>query len=278
MGTLLIATIMTSGLGVVLGIIIAYFAKIFAVHVDPRIEQVASMLPGVNCGGCGYAGCADFAKSLVGGQASEISLCIAASSESRKAIAMYLGIESADRPRKVAVVLCGGDRKSARPAAYYNGVSDCKSAIFVAGGAKGCQFGCLGYGSCAKACPFGAIEITENNLAAVHPELCTGCAKCVKTCPRELVKLVPAEVKVHVFCSSPMKGAVKKKYCDVPCIACRKCVKASSDGQMIVHGFLVQTNYDNPPALEVIEKAACPTGCLKTNPPLRNADSGKEAA
>jgi electron transport complex protein RnfB len=236
------------------------------------------MLPGVNCGGCGYAGCADFAKALALGQALDVSLCTVASPESRKEIASYLGIDSAEKLKKVAVILCGGDRKLAKPAALYNGVCDCNSAVLVVAGAKGCQFGCLGYGSCAKACPFGAIEITENSLALVHPELCTGCGKCVKTCPKKLIKLVPTEVKVHILCSSPMKAVVKKKYCDVSCIACRKCVKAASEGQMIVNGFLVQTNYDNPPSVDVIEKAGCPTGCLKTNPPLKNAKSGKEAA
>ena len=162
-----------------------------------------------------------------------------------------------------AIVFCGGNNTDARKAVGYNGVKDCKSAMLVAGGDKGCAYGCLGFASCARACPFNAIEM-KDGLAIVHPDICVGCGKCVATCPRKLIKLVPQKAPVHVFCSSPEKGPVKRKVCKVACIGCRKCVKAAED-QMKIEGFLAGVNYDNPPGLEIVEKAQCPTGCLRAS-------------
>ncbi|QSH41573.1 RnfABCDGE type electron transport complex subunit B [Lentisphaerota bacterium ZTH] len=251
-------------IGAVLGCIIGIAVKIFKVEVDPRIELVTELLPGANCGGCGKAGCADFAKSVVDGENAP-NKCPVASQEQVAAIAQALGVELGESMKKVAVVFCGGDKNQEKVQTLYNGVSDCISASLIAGGPKGCAYGCLGMSSCARACPFGAIEII-NGLAVVHPNLCVGCGKCVDTCPRDLIKLVPVDAKVHIYCSSPEKGAVKMKVCSVPCIACRKCVKAAEEGQFDVKGFLVGVNYDAEklPEADIVEKAKCPTGCLLT--------------
>jgi RnfABCDGE-type electron transport complex B subunit len=258
------AVIVIAVVGLILGLVIGFVAKLFAVETDPRIESVEELLPGANCGGCGFAGCSDFAKAVVSGGA-EPAGCPVNSAENSAKVAEILGKSAGGENRKVAVVLCGGDDNAAKRSAKYNGVKDCKSAAAVAGGDKGCAYGCLGFATCARACPFNAIEMRDG-LAVVHPELCVGCGKCVAACPRNLIKLVPADVEVHVFCSSPEKGPVKKKVCSVPCIGCRKCVKAAEEGQMTVTGFLVDVNYDNPPSKEIIEAAKCPTKCLKTAP------------
>ena len=255
------AVIVIAVMGVLLGLLIGFVAKLFAVETDPRIEEVEELLPGANCGGCGFAGCSDFAKAVVGDNA-EPGGCPVNSSENSTAIGKLLGKSAGDGGKKVAIVLCGGDNNSAKKSVGYNGIKDCQSAATVAGGDKGCEYGCLGFASCARACPFNAIEM-RNGLAIVHAELCVGCGKCVATCPRNLIKLIPAEAEVHIFCSSPEKGAAKKKVCSVPCIGCRKCVKAAEEGQMVVNGFLIDVNYDNPPSKEIIEVAKCPTKCLK---------------
>ncbi len=241
--------------------IIGLAAKAFGVEVDPRIEQIEELLPGANCGACGYAGCSDFSRALVAGTTKPEN-CPSSPSETIEKIAALLGLSVEAREPKVAVVLCGGDSGVAKWAAEYNGVNDCRSASLVAGGAaKACLYGCLGLGSCARACPFGAIEITESGIAVVHPEICTGCGKCVAACPRNLIRLVPKSAPVHVLCSSPEKGAAKKNVCKVACIGCRKCVKASGEGQMSMAGFLAQVNYDDPPPASVA--AVCPTGALR---------------
>jgi electron transport complex protein RnfB len=246
-------------LGLVLGLVIGLVVKTFGVEADERVEQIEGLLPGANCGACGFAGCADFARHLAEGKA-EPSACPSSTPEAVAQIASLLGVTAGERIAKVAVVRCGGDDSRATQAALYNGVADCKDAVQVAGGAKSCLYGCLGLGSCARACPFGAIEI-RNGLAIVHPELCTGCGKCVATCPRKLIELVPASAPIHVFCNSPDKGGAKRKICQAACIGCQKCVKASENGSMSMSGFLARANYENPPPASLAE--VCPTQCLR---------------
>ncbi len=250
-------------MGILLGLGIGITARVFEVKQDPRIELVADALPGANCGGCGLAGCNDLAKAIVAGN-EEASKCPVCTSDGIAKIAEILGREaSANAVRNVAVVLCGGDNKKAKKEVAYNGINDCKSAVLVASGGKGCKYGCLGLGTCARACPFNAIEIIEDGIAVVHPELCVGCGKCVEACPKNLIKIVPETVKVHVFCSSPEKGPVKMKVCKVACIGCRKCLKNAEENQMKMKGFLAQVNYDAPPPPELVDASGCPTKCLR---------------
>lgn len=261
MTIILIAVLFATGLGAILAAVIGAAAKTFAVETDPRIETVTDMLPGANCGGCGYAGCADLAKAIVEGRA-DPSLCPVAPPEGSKRIAEYLGITAKEKEKVIAVVKCSGSC-AVTVRSPYNGVGDCRSAVLVAGGGKGCDFGCIGFASCARACPFDAIEMRDG-LAVVHPELCVGCGKCVETCPKNLIILAPAAVDVHVYCNSPEKGVLKRKVCKTACIACRKCVKAAdSEEQMVINGFLVATNYSSPPLPDLVEKAACPTTALR---------------
>ena len=263
MNTLILAVIIMAGVGLVLGIVIGIFAKLFRVETDPRIDLVVELLPGANCGGCGMAGCSDFAKAVVSGKAAP-SKCPVSSSEQVSAIAKALGIEAGEAFKQKAVVVCGGDREQTLRLAGYNGVADCVSASLVAGGPKGCAYGCLGMGTCAHHCPFGAIEMI-NNLAVVHRELCVGCGNCVAACPRGVIKLVPADADVHIYCNSPAKGAAKKQVCNVPCIGCRKCAKFAPD-KFTVNGFLAAVNYQAEafPTAEDVSAVGCPTGALLT--------------
>jgi len=260
MGTVLLAFIVALAVGFILALIIGAAAKAFAVEPDLRKEALEELLPGVNCGGCGFAGCGEFAKALLAEEASP-ELCPVCLPDDLKKIGEFLGISVEGKERMVAVVHCGG-HDGVATSTLYNGVNDCGSAALVASGGKGCAYGCLGLASCARACPFDAVEI-RNGLALVHPDRCTGCGKCTDICPKNLIVLAPASVDVHVYCNSPEKGGLKRKVCKAACIGCQKCVKASDEGQMISQGFLVQTNYDNPPGPELIAAAECPTDALK---------------
>ncbi|MBR2625581.1 MAG: 4Fe-4S binding protein [Lentisphaeria bacterium] len=258
--TVIYAILLMGVLGLVLGGIIAIFVRVFHVKSDPRIDLALELLPGANCGGCGKAGCADFAKALASGKAVPAN-CPVSSSEQIAAISLALGIDAGKVERKQAVVFCrsfiGGVQRM-----NYNGVQDCVAANMVAGGPDACRFGCLGLGTCARKCPFGAIEII-GQVAVVHRELCVGCGKCAEVCPRGVIKMVPADADYHIYCNSPEKGAVKRSICQAGCIGCRKCEKLFGD-KFKISGFLAQVNYDKAESVSAADAASinCPAGCL----------------
>ncbi len=257
---LLYAALLMGGAGVILGSVIAIFVKIFRVDVDPRADLALELLPGANCGGCGKAGCADFAKALAAGEVSPAN-CPVSSSEQVSAISLALGIDSGSVTRMQAVVCCRSYIGEVRKM-NYNGVQDCVAANMVAGGPDACRYGCLGLGTCARKCPFGAIEII-GQAAVVHRELCVGCGKCAAACPRGVTKMVPADALYHVYCNSPEKGANKKDICKAGCIGCRKCERLFGS-KFKISGFLAQVNYQENAVVdqEMAEAISCPAGCL----------------
>lgn len=252
---MLTAIIWLAAMGGACGLILAIAARFFAVHEDPRVEAVTALLPGVNCGGCGFAGCSEYAKAIVtDGQ--PVNLCNPGGAETVHKIAAFMGIEATTAERKVAMVMCaGGDQLAVRKAAY-NGVADCSAAELAGGAGKACRFGCLGYGSCSRVCPVDAIEITGDKLAVVHPDRCISCGKCVAACPRKLIKLVPESRSIHILCSSKDKGPVTKANCKVGCIACTLCVKKAGAG-IRMEGALAVVDYAVPLEDEAIV-GVCP--------------------
>lgn len=249
-------------IGLVSGIALAVAAKYLAVKEDPRIAEITELLPAANCGGCGYAGCADYAKAIAEGKA-EINLCTPGGRDCVSAIAAYLGVTATAVEQLTALVLCCGDTDKSKRRFAYNGINDCAAAHATAGGDKSCTWGCLGYGSCARVCPTDAITI-EKGLARVNKKLCIACGKCVAICPRKLIKLVPMSAKIHVLCNSPDKGPQVKQVCSTGCIGCRLCVKFGDEGAFVMDGFLSKVNYSIPVTKEeVIEK--CPPKCIQRN-------------
>jgi electron transport complex protein RnfB len=238
---------------------LALAAKFLAVKEDPRIGEVNDILPGANCGGCGFAGCAAYAEAIVLHDAA-INLCTPGGAEVLDQLADATGQTAQMAEHKVAIVLCGGDVDNAPRKFDYNGVADCQAAHTTGGGDKACSYGCLGYASCARACPVGAIEIT-NGIAKVHPDLCISCQACVRTCPRSLIKMVPYARKIHVMCSSKDKGPAVKKACKVGCIGCTICTKLAENDSIKMAGFLAVVDYEKELDSDaVIEK--CPGNCI----------------
>ncbi len=260
LSAILITSGAIGGVGLVCGTALALAAKFLAVKEDPRVEEMEEILPGANCGGCGFAGCADYAKAVVIDGAS-INLCAPGGAEVLGLMAEAMGQEASAEEKKVAVVMCAGDSEKAPRKHLYNGVADCAAAAAVGGGDKLCSYGCLGYGSCARVCPSGAIEL-KDNIAIVHPDLCISCSACVKACPRDIIAMVPESKSVHVLCSSKDKGPVAKKACKVACIGCRMCLKLAGDS-FEMDGFLALRNYDIPVTTEgevIVDK--CPGKCI----------------
>ena len=220
----MVEAVLTLGIsGLVFGVLLGLAAAKFKLEQDPRVSQILDVLPGANCGGCGYPGCSGLASAIVAGQA-PVNACVVGGNTVAEKIAGIMGVEASPVTSKVAVVYCQGSCEAAEPKAEYLGIEDCR-ALNQLGGTKGCPYGCLGLGSCVKACKFGAIYMSPDGVPVVIREKCTGCGACVKACPRGIIDLVPAEKQVHILCRSYDKGPVVRKYCKVGCIACQACVK-----------------------------------------------------
>lgn len=257
---MLTAILTLGGIGLVAATTLGLAAKKFAVDVDPREEAILEVLPGVNCGACGEPGCSGYAKGVAEGRLAA-NLCTPGGNDTIQAIADILGIEAAATTPQTAVVLCQGDNQKAASKYRYLGLEDCNAAQQLAGGPKTCPGGCLGLGTCARTCPFEAIEMTPQGLAVIDRERCTGCEKCVAVCPRQVIVMAPQEATVHVLCNSHDKGAVVRKYCEIGCIGCNICKKTAPEAY-VIDKFLAQVVYEHhQEAGQAIEK--CPTKCIR---------------
>ncbi len=223
---LIIYAIAALGLiGLLFGLFLAIAAKVFAVETDPKVEAIKDVLPGANCGACGYAGCSNFAEAVAGGEANP-SGCIPGGEETTNAIGEVLGqvISAATQP--VATVFCVGDAFKTADRFIYDGVKDCSVASGFIGGFKECSYGCLGFGNCVDVCMFDAIKMGEHGLPVVDIDKCTGCSLCADACPRAIIKMLPKGDAGHlVLCNSHDRGKTVSKACEVGCIACKACVK-----------------------------------------------------
>ncbi len=239
MNVVLYTALSIGGIAFVAGVVLFIAAKKFAVKEDPMIDVVEELLPGANCGGCGFAGCRAFAEALVNTRDEELR-CPVASADATAEIASRLGMEMGGDDRRVARILCQGGNK-ARHLGSYSGVKTCLACTVSASADLVCPYGCLGYGDCLEACPFDCISIVDG-VATVNEDTCTGCGMCVSACPRKLIELQPFTKKVHVSCQSKDSGALAKKYCPVACIGCKLCVKACEFDAIDYEPFLAKIN------------------------------------
>lgn len=265
MEILLFTTLTLSVLGALAAAILFVIAKKFHVEEDPRIDLVESMLPGANCGGCGFAGCRGFATAMVEKDDISALFCPVAGAETMSQIASAIGKEAAAKAPEVATLKCGGECAKRPQTTTYDGATSCAVAASLYGGESGCSYGCLGYGDCVAACNFGAMSINpQTGLVEIDAEKCIGCGACLKACPKSLIELRkkwPKDRAVYVACSSKAKGAAVLKACKAGCIGCGKCVKACAfDAITVVDNVAYIDSYKCKLCRKCVNE--CPTGAI----------------
>ena len=274
---LILAPVLILGFsGIIFGAILAYASKIFAVKVDPRIDEIFEILPSINCGGCGAPGCLGYAESVVKGEF-DINLCSPGGEETTQKIADILGTEAKEFVKMKAVVQCKGGKDKAKQLFDYNGIEDCTAAELIAGGGKACGYGCLGFGSCVKVCPCDAMFMESDDLPVVIEDLCTGCGLCVKECPRDIMKLIPVSQKIYLGCVSEDKGKAVKEVCSVGCTGCTLCAnpKTTPSGDIVMEGNLPVINFTkNINLATAVHK--CPTNSFVSGVKFKPLDINEE--
>lgn len=268
MNFILIAVAVLGGIALVSAVVLYVCSKKLAVYEDPRLGQVTALLPGANCGGCGYPGCSGMASALVkGADAGSLDglYCPVGGAEVMGQVADLLGMAVANTEPKVAVVRCNGTCELRPRIAEYSGLRTCTAMNSCGAGETGCGYGCLGCGDCVSACSFGAIKINdETGLPEVDEDKCTACGACVNACPRHIIELRKRGVKnrrVYVRCVNKDKGAAAMKACKVACIGCGKCEKECKFGAITIQGNL---SYIDPDKCRLCRKCVevCPTHAI----------------
>jgi Na+-translocating ferredoxin:NAD+ oxidoreductase RNF subunit RnfB len=230
-GTILLSVLILGGVGLTFAALITLTHKKFWVWEDPRIEGAADLLPGTNCGACGLAGCHAFAEALIADKV-QPATCTVMGPDDVTDVADYLGVEAGEANKRVARLLCAGGANVAVQQADYIGLETCKAAVAVAGGGKGCTWGCVGLADCEVVCDFDAIYMNPWGLPVVIPDKCTACGDCVVACPLDLFVLMPLEQKLIVQCKSLLEGEEAEELCQVACNACGRC---AADAPEVIH-------------------------------------------
>lgn len=258
MNAILIAVLTAAVLALIAGLILAVASVVFAVPKDETVEQLKDMLPGANCGACGFSGCEGYAAAMAH-EGAAVGLCSPGGEAVAKATGELLGV-SGTVVKKAAVVHCAGCDGLTEKTLDYRGLRSCAAAMKFYGGGKSCTYGCLGYGDCAAVCDHGAISI-ENGIAVVNETLCVGCGECVGVCPKSLIAVSADPQAATVKCHNRDKGGIARKVCKVACIGCMKCQKVCESGAITVTDFLASIDPDKCTACgKCIE--VCPQGCI----------------
>lgn len=243
MSTVILTTIICLSILALISAIILYFvAQKFKVYEDPRIDEIQAVLPAANCGGCGFAGCRNFAEALVNAETFEGLNCPVGGAEVMGEAARILGKEAPEVDPLVAVLKCNGTPEFRPKTSRYDGVADCRITNNLYMGETDCSYGCLGNGDCVSACTFDAMYMDPaTELPVIMDDKCVACGLCVKACPRDLIELrkkAKKDRKIYVACYNCDKGGPARRACKVACIGCGKCVKVCTFGAITMENNL----------------------------------------
>lgn len=241
MSSIIIAVATLTAVGLLGAVILVLAAHFMQVREDERVGQVQECLPGANCGACGYAGCADYAKAIVEG--APVNKCVPGGAKAAAAVAAIMGVSAGDVVKRRAIVACQGNYDNTQDKYAYEGISSCKACAALYAGSSACEYGCLGYGDCVKACQFDAIHV-ENGLARVDQSKCTGCGACEQACPKKIIWIRPEGEKPVVMCANHNRGALTRKECSAGCIGCMKCERNCPTGAIRVTNNVARVDYD----------------------------------
>jgi electron transport complex protein RnfB len=240
--TILITIISLSLLALISAIILYFVAQKFKVIEDARIDDIQAILPAANCGGCGFAGCRNFAEALVKADSFKGLNCPVGGSAVMGIAAKMLGKEAPVVDPLVAVLRCNGTPEYRPRTSKYDGASDCRISNSLYIGETDCSFGCLGNGDCMRACTFNAIYMDpDTELPVIIDDKCVSCGACVKACPRNLIELrkkAKKDRKIYVSCMNCDKGGPARRACKVACIGCNKCFKVCEFGAITIENNL----------------------------------------
>ena len=256
-----ITTLVIAVIALLVAIGLVFTGKKFAVEVDERVVAIREKLPGNNCGACGYAGCDALAAAIAAGEAA-VNACPVGGAPVAQAIGDIMGTTAGALERKTAFVACKGTCDVTKNQGNYIGIQDCRAAVLSGINVTDCNYGCLGFGSCAEVCPEQAISI-QNGVAVVNRNRCVSCGLCVKACPRGLISLIPESKVVRVQCSNKDKGPQVKKVCAAGCIGCGICAKQCESEAIEFSGTLARVN---PEKCTLCGKCAekCPAKVITT--------------
>lgn len=259
---ILIAVIIVSVIGIIIGIGLSVASSFFSVPKDETEEKIRECLPGANCGACGFSGCDGYALAIAKGETDNISLCAPGGNGVAKALAQITGKIAEEIAPVAAVVRCNGTCENCNEKLNYEGIKTCKAASMMFGGQKACIYGCLGYGDCMNVCSENAISICDG-VARVDLSKCIACGKCLKACPKGLIDLLPkGKTQAVVMCRNAEKGAVAMKACKVSCIGCAKCQKACPQNAITVENFLACVDANKCNGCGEC-RGVCPKNCIE---------------
>ncbi len=257
---ILSAVLVVSVLGVLAGIVLTLASHFMAVETDETVANVRAVLPGANCGACGYAGCDEYAEKVATGEA-KTTLCTPGGQQVATDVAAVMGVEAGEVRELRGMVRCGGRTETQTYVMDYQGPKSCKACNAFYQGRRSCSHGCLGFADCVLECKFDAIYMVDG-VAYIDPENCTGCGMCAEACPNHLIYMVPKSNKVCVACASHDKGAQTRKMCSRGCIGCLKCQKICKFGAIAVDKNLAVV--DSSLCTNCGECVdACPTKCIR---------------